>query len=87
MIWRVTKPGAVDRAKRRWHWWFAWYPVRVPSKGRMSNQHKVWLQKVRRRIRTERIAFDHFCVWKYYCLPGDEFWLEREKDDKLTTGE
>lgn len=72
MIWRVTKPGAADRAKCRWHNWFAWYPVRVPTKGRMSQQHKVWLQTVRRKG-AYQIGFE-CCYWSWlYVLPGGEY--------------
>ena len=49
MKWRVRKPGAYFRALLRWHHWFAWYPVRIPSKGPMSNMTKVWLETIERR--------------------------------------
>lgn len=48
---RVRKPGARYRAKKRWHDWFAWRPVRVPSKGKMSGQTLVWFETIQRRIK------------------------------------
>jgi hypothetical protein len=48
MRWKCRKPEARKRAWQRWHDWFAWYPVRVPTKGRNSGQRFVWLEIVRR---------------------------------------
>ena len=74
MIWRVRKPGAKYRAKHQWHNWFAWYPVRVPTRGRMSRQHKIWLKTVRRRGTLEWDGgLDTYWNWRY-ALPGDEYW-------------
>lgn len=67
MKWRVRKPGAKERAKRLWHTWFAWYPVRVPTKGRMSGMKMVWLSKVKRKSKT------------FYCMYGCD--TEREYKD------
>jgi len=82
MIWRVTKPGAVYRAKRLWHRYFAWYPVRVPSKGRMSKQHKVWLQFVSRRGESYECYEGCFWVWSY-CLIGDEYPRYKNKQKNI----
>jgi len=49
MKWRVRKPGARFRAKKWWHVWFAWHPVRVPTKGKFSGMTMVWFEKVARR--------------------------------------
>ena len=49
MKWRVRKPGARHRALHWWHPWFAWYPVRVPTRGHMSGMTMVWLQTVERK--------------------------------------
>ena len=46
---RVRKPGARYRALHLWHKWFAWHPVRVPTRGRMSGMTMVWLQTVERK--------------------------------------
>jgi len=78
MIWRVTKPNAVNRAKHQWHNWFAWYPVRVPSKGRMSKQHMAWCQTIRRRIKFEHL-WGETIVHNFYCLPGGEFWPKKKR--------
>lgn len=51
MKWRVRKPGARKRAKRLWHRWFAWRPVRVPTNGKRSGMTMVWLQFVMRKER------------------------------------
>jgi hypothetical protein len=70
MKWRVRKPGAKYRAKKRWHLWFAWYPVRVPTNGRMSGQKKVWLEKVYRK--GEYVLSYESCYWFWeYKLKGE----------------
>ena len=61
MKWRVRKPGARVRALHRWHVWFAWYPVRVPTKGKNSGQTMIWLSPVCRKGHL-------FCSW------GDSCW-------------
>ena len=63
MKFRVRKPGSKKRLKlykkrkawrdltkknNNWHSWFAWFPVRVPTKGRMSGMTIVWLERVER---------------------------------------
>ena len=49
MRWRVRKLGARRRAKKQWHYWFAWCPVRVPSKGKNSGMTRVWWEPIERR--------------------------------------
>ena len=49
MMWRCRKPKVKWRAKHFWHPWFAWYPVRIPTQGRKSKMHKVWLCTIHRR--------------------------------------
>lgn len=49
MKWRVRKPHARFRAKERWHKWFAWHPVRVPTKGKMSGMTMVWFETIERK--------------------------------------
>ena len=64
MKWRVRKLGAKDRLKKmkknlrkihheramaKWHKWYAWHPVRVPTNGRMSGMTMCWLGIVERR--------------------------------------
>lgn len=61
MKWRVRKPGAKHRALKKWHTWFAWHPVRVPTEGRMSGMTMVWLQNIRRK-------------GTYYYGYGDSCW-------------
>jgi hypothetical protein len=65
MRWRVRKPGAKQSLKHKWHLWFAWHPVRVPTKGRMSGQHMVWLEKVQRKGRKELCYDGSYWVWSY----------------------
>jgi len=70
MKWRVRKPGSKVRLKykklKRWHLWFAWYPVRVPTKGRMSKQHKIWFAKVYRKgKRCSDYEGGYFWTWQY----------------------
>ncbi len=76
MIWRVRKLGAKYRAKLQWHTWFAWFPVRVPTKGRMSQQHRVWLQTIKRRGYISRYYTDFgprsYMNWEY-SLIGSEY--------------
>ena len=50
MRWRVRKPGARFRARKLWHSWFAWYPVRVPCRGKMSGMTLVWGETIMRRM-------------------------------------
>ncbi len=78
MIWRVRKPGAKKRAEKQWHWWFAWYPVRIPTKGRMSNQHRVWCCKIKRKGRYE---YGYECAyWNwFYAIPGHEYNIRKKK--------
>ncbi len=65
MKWRVRKPGCRHRALKMWHTWFAWYPIRVPSKGKMSGMHMVWLEKVKRKGYCFQIREDKYWAWEY----------------------
>lgn len=79
MKWRVRKPGAKFKVKCRWHNWFAWYPVRVPTKGRMSGMTKVWLQTVRRK---GAVVYDSTACYSWnwhYALNGEEYPLKKRK--------
>ena len=58
---KVRKPNAIYRARKRWHDWFAWRPVRVPTAGRQSGQTLVWLETIQRRT-------------KYCYFPGGSFY-------------
>ena len=78
MIWRVRKPYTRHRAKKQWHWWFAWHPVRVPTKGRMSKMHKVWLCKVRRKGVYRNDWGESYWEW-YYAIPGQEYDLKKPR--------
>jgi hypothetical protein len=49
MKWRVRKPMTRHRALHWWHVWFAWHPVRVPTRGKGRGQTMVWLGYVRRK--------------------------------------
>ena len=64
MKFRVRKPGARKRLrhykaviawreeqqyKSNWSPWFAWFPVRVPTKGRMSGMTLAWLEFIERK--------------------------------------
>ena len=51
---RVRKPGSRWRAQKRWHDWFAWRPVRVPTQGRMSGQTLVWMETIQAKIKYHR---------------------------------
>jgi hypothetical protein len=35
-----------DRELRKWHWWFAWYPVRLTSGTAPNHRQGVWLEWV-----------------------------------------
>lgn len=63
MKFRVRKPGARYRYKRMWHRWFAWRPVRVPTKGRMSGQSIVWLEWVEQK--GTYVFCECGCDWNY----------------------
>lgn len=65
MKWRVRKPHARFRAKERWHKWFAWYPVRVPTRGRMSGMTMVWFETIERKGVYEWHIGDGHWVWSY----------------------
>jgi hypothetical protein len=63
MKWRVRKPGAQERAIRRWHRWFAWKPVRVPTMGPMSGMTMVWLDTIERRVLYMDSVYE-LCVYR-----------------------
>jgi len=65
MKWRVRKPFARIRAKHRWHKWFAWYPVRVPTKGKMSGMTMVWLETIERKGFLDTSWGDYTWSWDY----------------------
>lgn len=48
MRFRCRKPHVRWRALKRWHNWFCWHPVRVPTSGKMSGMTIVWLETVMR---------------------------------------
>jgi len=62
---RVRKPRARFRALHIWHNWFAWHPVRVPTKGKMSGMTLVWLEKMRRTGTYETCWYESWWVWEY----------------------
>ena len=71
MKWTVRKPGAKLRCFRMWHTWFAWYPVRVPTHGKMSGMTKVWLEKVKRKG-GKIYSYDCSYYWEWeYKFKGD----------------
>lgn len=83
MKFRVRKPGSKWRLKRykkrkawrdltarnnAWHSWFAWFPVRVPTKGRISGMTLVWLERIERQGKwgtTEESLWDWQWLWTY----------------------
>jgi hypothetical protein len=66
MKWRVRKPNARVRALKMWHKWFAWYPVRVPTEGRMSGMTMVWLKTIKRKgYFNSIIYYRSWWEWKY----------------------
>lgn len=83
MIWRVRKPQAKFRAKHQWHNWFAWYPVRVPTKGKLSGQRKVWLTTIHRRGTYEDWIGVKYWTWRY-AFPGEEYWEKKFSKCKPT---
>ena len=65
MKWRVRKPYTRYKALHKWHKWFAWHPVRVPTSGRMSGQTMVWLSNIKRKgTAVGWIDYTHW-VWEY----------------------
>ena len=70
MKWKrkVRRPKAWERANKRWHQWFAWYPITISSKeGRKRYETVVWLQKV---WRSREIEYGQawgavFCRYKF----------------------
>ena len=66
MKWRVRKPGTRYRALHWWHTWFAWYPVRVPTRGSMSGMTLVWLEIVKRKGKVIQTGYvECSWIWKY----------------------
>lgn len=45
MRFKTRRPGVKEIALRRWHKWFAWYPVRIPKTGK----YVYWLEFVQRK--------------------------------------
>lgn len=65
MKWKCRKPGTRERALHWWHDWFAWFPVRVPTKGRRSGQKMVWLETVRRKRNLHIDREGYMCTYEY----------------------
>ena len=53
------------RAKHLWHKWFAWYPVRLPTKGKMSGMTMVWLETIERKGSYDCYLGDGVWIWSY----------------------
>ena len=70
MKWRVRKPMTRHRALHWWHVWFAWHPVRVPTRGKGSGQTMVWLGYVRRKGSFGKWG-EELWDWKYKELDTD----------------
>lgn len=71
MKWRVRKPNTRHRRLHWWHTWFAWYPVRVPTNGRMSKMTRVWLESI---CRKGKYYYDYegggWWMWQYKFMEG-----------------
>ena len=65
MKWRVRKPGVRHRALQMWHRWYAWYPVRVPTNGRMSGMTMVWRETILRKGEFYCYGMDYSWTWIY----------------------
>ena len=65
MKWRVRKPNARNRALHMWHKWFAWHPVRVPTRGKMSGMTMIWLQTVERKGEQYNCFSGYGWHWSY----------------------
>jgi hypothetical protein len=65
MRFRVRKPLARHRALHHWHKWFAWRPVRVPIKGRMSNMTMVWFETIYRKGKYDGDMYGNWWNWEY----------------------
>ncbi len=66
MKWRVRKPNARHRRLHWWHDWFAWFPVRVPTNGRMSGMRMAWLEKIERKGKYKLLAYcECGWIWQY----------------------
>jgi hypothetical protein len=72
MKWKVRKPEARDRALLWWHVWYAWYPVRVATRGE-GGQKMIWLEPVCRRGQ-------YGCVWGEDWNSFDWEYKERVKE-------
>jgi len=63
---RVRKPNTVYRAHQRWHKWFAWFPVRVPTVGRMSGMTLAWWETVERKgTPPGYVNYEEYMDWEY----------------------
>ena len=75
MRFRVRKPGAKLRAKRtrlkNWHNWFAWFPVRVPQRGK----ELVWLETIERKGTKGpcHCTWDGYYWWEYRNIKEVEY--------------
>ena len=83
MKWRVRKIGTRDRALHRWHTWFAWYPVRVPTRGRGSGQTMIWLSPVRRKGTLTYSWAARSWSWEYKMGCNDTFFTRQEAEKNL----
>jgi hypothetical protein len=72
MKWRVRKPVSLFRLHHQWHKWFAWYPVRVPTKGKMSGMTKVWLETIERKGEYHHGMCDGWWNWSYRFKLGNK---------------
>jgi|SaaInlV_100m_DNA_2_1039680.scaffolds.fasta_scaffold162548_2 hypothetical protein len=63
MRWKIRKPYAKRRALHFWHLWFAWHPVRVPTRGRGAGQTLVWLAYVCRKGKLRYTVFNSSRTW------------------------
>jgi len=56
--------GARVRALKRWHNWFAWYPVRAPSNDKTANT-RVWLETIQRKGTRKGDWGEYYWDWEY----------------------
>ena len=46
--------------KKKWHFWFAWYPIRI-----MGTDTCIWLEYVHRKGTFHTYMYDPYSVWEY----------------------